>query len=216
VGKRGPKPVVINQLRVTALVWAHFLYTLRDGQAGSIRKLKLGPWRTTAPLAVLRWDEVGRPESVEQRIRAGKMRYETLRFGETLIERDIVVRSTRKALREAELLVKGKTDWRLEPPILPKPKIWERLTKTRSVSDIRQIARGLRKSDPVFASVLRSHAKTVLEAKQLPNYPGSDRKHSDDKRIWFFAKVLAGLELGIAPATATKRLAHFVPRLTKN
>lgn len=215
VGKRGPKPVAINQLRMTALMWAAFLYTLRDGWVGSIRKLSFGRLRKTAPLAVLRWDEVGRPERVEQRIRAGKMRYESVWLRETLIEKDIVVRSTRKALRQAELLVKGKADWRLEPPILPRRKVWERIKNTRFVSDIRQIARGLRKSDPVFSSVLRSNAKAVLQAKELPNYPGSDRKNSDDKRIWFFAKVLAGLELGIAPATATKRLAHFPSRLSE-
>jgi hypothetical protein len=61
-----------------------------------------------------------------------------------------------------------------------------------------------------LGSILYSHAEDFLRAKRLPHCPKSNRPRSDTKRIEFFAKVLAGLKLGIAPATATKRLAHCV------
>jgi hypothetical protein len=57
--------------------------------------------------------------------------------------------------------------------------------------------------------VIRTHAHDLLSAKWMPNYPRTERTRSDDKRILFYAKILAGLSLGIAPATAVKRLAHW-------
>lgn len=210
MGKRGPKGVSANHLELTALGWAWFLRTLRDGEPGSVRKTKLGSWRTTVPLAVLRWNEVGRPERAERRILAGKMRYRSMRYRRIETVKDVVVPPTRAALKKAEALVRGRKEWKLEPPVLPRPELWQRLKRASSCADIRLVARALRRSHPVFLSkVLHSHAGDLLKAKQLPNYPRSERPHSDEKRIWFFAKVLAGLEHGIAPVTATKRLAHF-------
>ena len=48
--------------------------------------------------------------------------------------------------------------------------------------------------------VIAANAKGFLEARMLPSYPRSTRPRSDDKRVAFFAKVLAGFELGVAPA----------------
>jgi hypothetical protein len=132
------------------------------------------------------------------------------------IVENIVVHPTRRASKEAEVLVRGRRDWKLQPPILPRPELWQLLKRARSGANIRRVAGGLRRSHPFLSNVLNSHAEELLRAKQLPNYPRSDRPRSDDKRIWFFAKVLAGLENGIAPMTATKRLAHFPRLLTES
>ena len=216
MGKRGPKEVSVNRLMFAALGWAWFFRTLRDGEPGSVRKTKLGSWRTSAPLAKIRWDEIGRPEKVRQRILAGQMRYSRIRYRDIQIVADVVVRPTRKALNTAAALVRGRKGWELQPPVLPRRELWQRLKRGRSVADVRQVARGLRRSHPTYSNIFNARAEDLLRAKQLPNYPRSDRPRSDEKRIWFFAKVLAGLEEGIAPLTATKRLAHFPRLLTRS
>jgi hypothetical protein len=57
--------------------------------------------------------------------------------------------------------------------------------------------------------LLYSRAKDLLKAKQSLAYPSSRRARSEDKRVHFFAKACAGLGLGIAPATAIKRLSNL-------
>ena len=51
--------------------------------------------------------------------------------------------------------------------------------------------------------------RALVKAKRFPHYPKNPRPSSDDKRLIFFAKVLAGLEHGLAPLSATKRLSHW-------
>jgi len=60
-----------------------------------------------------------------------------------------------------------------------------------------------------FADVLELHAEKILIGKRLPNYAKTDRRRSDDKRVVFLSKVLAGARLGLAPITAAKRLSHW-------
>jgi hypothetical protein len=225
MGIRGPKSVDVERMRWTTLAWVHYFGVLRDGMPGSISKVKLGPWCTSPPLAVLREDEIGRPEKVRQRIVAGQMHYERMRFRPqevvthqviaAKVRNDIVVSPTRQALKEAAALARKNKDWHLELPVLPQPKIWRQLKRASTVGDIRQVARDIKKTRHRYAldwRVIDCHARDLLKAKQLPNYPQSERPGSDNKRIWFFAKVLAGLELGIAPATAMKRLARWPSR----
>jgi hypothetical protein len=58
-----------------------------------------------------------------------------------------------------------------------------------------------------YRGTLDAYAKKIWDIKRLWNYP----KKSDDKRIVFFSKTLAGLSFGLAPATAQHRLLgwHF-------
>jgi len=60
-----------------------------------------------------------------------------------------------------------------------------------------------------LAAVLDAHADTLLIGKKLPSYAKTNRPSSDDKRIEFLSKVLAGARLGLAPITAAKRLSHW-------
>jgi hypothetical protein len=91
--------------------------------------------------------------------------------------------------------------------------VWKRLKEAQSVADVRQFVNDLYKRYRVINEwqwqALRSGAQDLLSATQLTNYPNSDRQRSDDKCIQFWAKVLAGSLLGMAPATATKRLGHL-------
>ncbi len=99
-------------------------------------------------------------------------------------------------------------NWRLTPPVFPSPKLGSRLNKTCSAAEVRKIADSIRRKYPGLASVLYSHVEDFRAAKEPHNYPRSNRPGSDDKRAQIFSKVLAGLRLGIAPATATKQLTH--------
>ena len=60
-----------------------------------------------------------------------------------------------------------------------------------------------------FPRVIRDHATELLRAKKGWNYPKKDRPKSDDKRVMFFAKILAGFMLGLSAGYATKRLAYW-------
>ena len=201
--KRGPRPVDISKLAFEADSLAMSLHELRDGRPGLLVHLKGGVWKTTL-LPELREDEVGRPEKLRRRVMAGQVRYVRSRCKVNTL----IVPRTGRALKDAWRLVRGSRHWRYVTGVSARPEIWERLKTARSVAEIREIARGLRR--PVLCSLLRSHAEGFLRAKSLPHYPKSNRPRSDTKRIQFFAKVLAGLKLGIAPATATKRLARSV------
>lgn len=213
MGKRGPKPVDLGQLRFEAYLLVLAFYGLRDGAPALLRHVKGGVWKTRL-LPEVREDEIGRPEKLRERILAGKMghgpqvRYSPIRYK----VKTLTVPSTKKALKDARELVRCNKNWRLTPPVFPRPELWKRLNKTRSGAEVRKVAGRIRRVYPVLASVLYSHAEDFLAAKRLHNCPKSNRPGSDDKRAQFFSKVLAGLRLGIAPATATKRLAHaFLP-----
>jgi hypothetical protein len=110
-------------------------------------------------------------------------------------------------------------DWVVFPPTLPKPEVWEQLKKARSVPQIEEAARGIGELESEFASsttwaqnpagALSHFAEGILEAKKLPHYPKKNRPRSDDKRVVFLAKVMAGLTLGLRPITAVKKLSHW-------
>jgi hypothetical protein len=119
------------------------------------------------------------------------------------------------------------------PPVMPTPEVWELWKKAKNeeelgeaVQKMRHWARRLHAGADFQADELMednvvlawaslpfifrpSWNEEILKAKQLWNYPVTNRPRSDDKRVEFFAKSLAGLTLGLAPATATKRLSHW-------
>jgi len=202
--RRGPKPINWEQLRSKAEVCGIFLFRLREGTPGLLTHIKGGVWHTKL-LAELHEDELGHPEKVKQRTLAGQMSYTPVRYRVKML----AVPPTKNAIKDALAIVKRSKYWKFTPPDLPKPGIWKRINAARSIGEFREVGRRLRQTSPGIASFLSVHAKSLLQAKALPNYPKSARPRSDDKRIQFFAKVLAGLELGIAPATATKRLARL-------
>jgi hypothetical protein len=116
-------------------------------------------------------------------------------------------------------------DWLISRPVMPQPEIWELLKRARSVEEIRKASHRIRKwmdeefgpvgrwlpgSPPAeFSDVLELHAEKILVGKRLPSYAKTDRKRSDDKRVVFLSKILAGARFGLAPITAAKRLSHW-------
>lgn len=215
MGKRGPKAVDIGRLSGEAYVWTMFFLTLRDGSPGLITKVEYDvPETRLIPVVEINWHEVGRPELTRGR----RPVLRRIQFGRIKAQRSEVVSPTREKLEkylEFAERFKGDKSWHLTAPVLPLPEMWKRFCRARSVADFQRLARSLRRIGRVDGQpydLLFFHSKDLLKAKRLPNYPKCKpgrRPTSDDKRIHFFAKVLAGLKLGIAPATATKRLSRL-------
>jgi hypothetical protein len=169
------------------------LYALRDGQLGDIIGAKVGRRTVTKPELMLLYANKSRSAQAEA--------------------------AYQKLVRTGKLVI--------SPPVERAPKIWEEFKRARSMKEIREVSRRIRRWasqhmpgddwETRFPGALISHADEVLSAKQLPNYPkapGAKRPRSDNKRIEFFSKILAGVMLGIAPITAAKRLSrwHHYPK----
>jgi hypothetical protein len=108
----------------------------------------------------------------------------------------------------------------VHPPIFPRPDLWEEFKDAQLKQDIQrvahEIARWMRRfAHPRWSRELKKHAADLLEAKKtLWTYPGSARPSSDNKRAEFFGKALAGLVLGVSPATSARKLSHWSPLKT--
>ena len=125
---------------------------------------------------------------------------------------EVVVVGTVSPGMEEEIrkLLKGKKDYVFNPPMPGRPELWKRLKNSYSASEVQQVALQIGRIFPTSHwGVLHSHAKDFLRAKKLHNYPRSNRPRSDEKRVYFFAKVVSGFMQDIAPATATKKLARL-------
>ena len=214
---RGPKPIAIEALRVEAEQWALVLFCLRDGQKGMVNKLKWGPWRTTPPaeprpelLAAMR----GTPWEGAPRLKV-PIRH---RQGTTLVAEIIPADQeiVRKFLKEFKL---GR-NWNVQFPIFPEPELWEQIKTAASIAQMRSVLRSLEGyvvrnwvawPQKQYPRRLERHGPALFRARRLFNYPRSGRKRSDDKRVVFFSKVIAGLELNRSPLYALKKLSKWRP-----
>ncbi len=174
MGKRGPKPVDVEELKTVARRWASVLFGLRDGAKGVAEK-----------------------------------------WGQQLVIEIVVPKERRKT--EALLLDLQEKGYEIGRPIYPSPEIWEQLKRTRSSREAKQaIARFVEwrrrelpsPGDDNVLQEIQANPRQLLQAKQLPNYP-RDAGTNDDKRVLFFAKIFAGLQMQLAPLTATKKLSHW-------
>jgi hypothetical protein len=192
MGLRGPKPVDVKHLQGEAMQWACFLYIVRDGVPGWIQR---GKWVRYQPTGSAKWVRGRQP-----------------------IEAPILIPVSAASQRLPKRMTAEK-GWVIFRPIMPKPAIWEQLKRARTVPQIRGAARGIGRLQTAFVSstpwgqnpagAFRHYAAGILAAKRLPNYPKTNRPRSDDKRVEFLAKTMAGLTLGLAAITALKRLSHW-------
>ncbi len=184
----------LERLKTEAIGWAEFLYTLRDGQPGLVEKVKWNPFKTV--------DSGG----------GKKVRMRTSRI---ICAQILPLKATRAVMDELYKQLKKNKGWVFLRPTLPNRAAWERLKKARTVLEVRRAAGTMRAnfylpsgSSKPASVFIREHADDLLLAKKLPHYP-RQAASNDDKRIVFFAKILAGLSLGIRPLYATKRLGHW-------
>lgn len=193
------KKEALGLLNGAAQDWANLLTQLRDGEDGWYGKVIWGPEEKAEGMGAFRQ-------------------------GQTF---DAVILPKTASKETLQTVMLEKEGWQYVPPTQPQPQTWDRLKAARTVRQIHSVAydfkRWIARSPSGYSIVhgrklklerskayrnhwyvLRDHAEEILAAKQLWTYPKSD--WADDKRIEFFAKSLAGLMLGLAPATAQRRL----------
>jgi len=110
----------------------------------------------------------------------------------------------------------------IAPAIPDERSLWEALKRAQTAAQVRRICsrskiwlRPRRIEFPdggfvewwAFRRVLYQRAQEFCRAKLDPRYPGRDQRASGDyRRIEYFARVLSGLTVGLAPSTAVERL----------
>jgi hypothetical protein len=180
MGRRGPHAIDKERLNFRAVQFANCFFTLRDGQPARIRTQGPGGW-----------------------IEAG-----------TIIPQD---------QNEARKFVEGLnrlsgTPWQIIPEICPNQTAWELLKRARTEVEIRRAAKSIADWAPMGRSdwrteiprAIRKHAKDLVRAKNNWAYPRDlSRPTSDDKRVVFFAKILASLASGLSPTYSIKVLAYW-------
>lgn len=96
------------------------------------------------------------------------------------------------------------------------PQVWERLKLARSANQIREacdastFCLNSRKCPYLFVVDLCANASTFLRGKRY-RCPNSNRPSSEEKLAAHFARVMAGIMVGISPARAIDRL-RLLPR----
>jgi hypothetical protein len=208
MGLRGPKPVDSPSLVLEASIWANILFALRDGVDG---------WA-----AEVRWKQ-----QITD-LAGGPVAYWS---GQTLARRPLKSATFPAGMSNAALrkFQRAEEGWQYVPPISPDATIWNRLKESHAVREVQaagcdfrkwtsrwrkgyMIVKGKKFSQSLLSAnkehrrMFEVHAGRILAAKKLWAYPLGNRSRSDDKRIEFFCKVLAGLMLEIAPTTAIHRL----------
>jgi hypothetical protein len=181
----------VGALKLKAEEWCERLYNHCDPYP-LLLVLRKQPSSSTAGFEEISWEKVGRPDPPE---------YAAAFF--------ISPGQERTASQDFALLLRE--GWTFQPPLAiweelqrGAPGFWQGLTAARTVADVQKLDRFFWQEN--FFS---SHAQEILDSKKLPTYPRA--QFSDRKRVKFFAKVFAGLELGIAPTYAIRLLSRFPP-----
>lgn len=133
----------------------------------------------------------------------------------------------RREEEEFKALETGQKTVTVQHPAIPaEPRLWEALKRTSSAAEVRRICRRSARwlkwewsgeingrrwyqaAPSACPKALYDHAEEFCQAKQDDRCPASNRASSDDRRIEYYARVMAGLSLSkpIAPATAVDLL----------
>ena len=214
MGLRGPKAVEVNRLQNDATAWAAFFYTLRDGQSGYMQRVKWEKIRNTGSAKWTRFQA-----GIGGIVLPANTSYRTSKALGPAIHIPV---SEAARMLPAKMNAKG---WHVSRPVMPEPEIWSLLKQARSKREIRKLSSRIRQwmnkefgvvgrclpGDPPleFADALELYGEQLIISKRLPSYARTNRPTSDDKRIVFCSKVLAGARFGLAPITAVKRLSHW-------
>jgi hypothetical protein len=99
----------------------------------------------------------------------------------------------------------------LDPPgHPPEPDLWKRLKRATKPQQVRTICsqsrHWLNSKRSELGQLLYKHADQFLEAKADPAYPHSERRSSENKRIQYLARAMAGVSVGLKPATGVDLL----------
>lgn len=233
MGFRGPKPVDVGALRGLATQWGYILYGLRDGQSGLLATSTWRDWQANGQEQVR---EGTGSRILFARVHLGPDRSRIL----TRLVEQVVVEAKRKTNDDPSQLqilfplkttISGPAPQGLEPgtilafpPLPARPDLWQQLKIAKSTEKMQRTLSEIYgwlsthwpsvQNDPRYCRVLCESAPKLQQAKKLWNYPSKKRPSSDEKRIEFLAKALAGLTLERLPATATTKLCRWrIPKL---
>lgn len=93
---------------------------------------------------------------------------------------------------------------------ISEPEVWRAVVTPRMADEVRAACRQSKRwlnpkwQGKVYVQDLYDHAEQFIQAKKDPYYP--KRESGDEKRVAFFARVMAGISLGISPGTSVDRL----------
>jgi hypothetical protein len=198
MGRRGPRPVDMKLLKANARLWYRVLHEIAYGEPGRIVYVD---------------KEVKELPPTEE---------------------------VRKLLPKLRKLDGAPGVIWFHSPVFPEPEVWSRFKDPhpRAIEEAYEALNTLEKhlrrhwlrpspdwndqvdgppptwSDSLFGRLIRAareRADDLVVAAELQHCPKGGQQSSDTKRIEFFSKVLAGLALGLAPRTATKRLSRWRP-----
>jgi hypothetical protein len=223
-------------LKVNAVQWSYLLFGLRDGHNDLLQMMKWGPWHGGEQKQVrggtAKRIELVRIIPVESGCETAARLFQAVNMFATKTPADENPRFEYPICQTMEKDIPLPKKWLFGlsstergilffPPFSPQPHLWQQLKRARSIKRMQRTGteiydwlvtavpgvRGL----PEFKTALCDRAVELFDARDLWNYPRKQRRTSDDKRIEFFAKAFAGLMLGLAPATTTKKLARWRP-----
>jgi hypothetical protein len=112
-----------------------------------------------------------------------------------------------------EMPVKLKVAETRIPGIPPERELWHALLRAASVEEVRRICgRSFHWLNPKtsrkpFVEILSTRADLFLTAKSDRRFPASERCSSDDKRLLYLARAMAGITLKRSPRRAIDLLA---------
>jgi hypothetical protein len=222
-------------LKVHAVQWTYILFGLRDGHRDLLEVMRWGPWhgRTkqvsggTAKRVVL-VRIIPREGGRETAARV----FQAVNVLATRTSDDNNPQFENPICQTIEIDLALPPKWRFGlaeyeratlffPGLPAKPQLWRQLKRPESIKQLQDTGEDIYAwliasvpgihSSPQFREALCGHTAELFEVRRLWNFPRTDRPSSDEKRIAFFAESLAGLMVGIAPATATKKLARWTP-----
>jgi hypothetical protein len=216
----GPKPPDLDSLLFYELAWTRVFLGLRDGSPATEEQVPGGDGSGM----LVKFS--GQDEEKLLILRSGKKPLQ-LRVLKEVATDDKWRGRVQKEEGEFEALITGQKVERVRYPGMPAERnLWEALKRARSAAQVRRICRrskhwlkwewkgkrgGKRwyiRSPSACPEALSDHAEEFCRAKGNSRYPRSKRSSSDDRRIEYLARVMAGLSLvkPIAPATAVDLL----------
>jgi hypothetical protein len=208
MGKRGPKPVDIATLNAQEFKWYRALHLLRDGtQLRHIPAVvRLGRLETKIDLEW--WRKATLKEIIS-----------LLRFHNDHPE---VRKSFTDGEREWAELERERQVSRLEQQLKPKKiqaqakrrEIWEALIRAHTVEAVQKVCQPWERLADVqakgfatSAALVMSHAEQFLRMKRNRRFPRSE--YSDESRLVYIARGMAGVMMGLSPMTAIERLRNI-------